>query len=87
MVEDYGPLRDDLKPVEITQPEGTSFSVQDNEITWQKWRFRMVVDDTEGLVLHRVTYTQDGVERPIIDQASLAEMVVPYGDNSPKSNV
>ena len=35
VVEDYGPLRDDLKPVEITQPEGTSFSVQDNEITWQ----------------------------------------------------
>ena len=83
MVEDYGPLRDDLKPVEITQPEGTSFSVQDNEITWQKWRFRMVVDDTEGLVLHRVTYTQDGVERPIIDRASLAEMVVPYGDTRP----
>ncbi len=83
VVEDYGPLRDDLKPVEITQPEGTSFSVQDNEITWQKWRFRMVVDDTEGLVLHRVTYTQDGVERPIIDRASLAEMVVPYGDTRP----
>tara|TARA_Y100001970_G_scaffold272911_1_gene370198 strand:+ start:4851 stop:6728 length:1878 start_codon:yes stop_codon:yes gene_type:complete len=83
VVEDYGPLRNDLKPVEITQPEGTSFSVQDNEITWQKWRFRMVVDDTEGLVLHRVTYTQDGVERPIIDRASLAEMVVPYGDTRP----
>ncbi len=83
VVNDYGPLRQDLKPVEITQPEGTSFSVDDNEITWQKWRFRIVVDDTEGLVLHRVTYTQDGVERPIIDRASLAEMVVPYGDTRP----
>ena len=86
VVNDYGPLRQDLKPVEITQPEGTSFSVEDNEITWQKWRFRMVVDDTEGLVLHRVTYTQDGVERPIIDRASLAEMVVPYGDTRPSQS-
>ena len=86
VVNDYGPLRQDLKPVEITQPEGTSFSVEDNEIAWQKWRFRMVVDDTEGLVLHRVTYTQDGVERPIIDRASLAEMVVPYGDTRPSQS-
>ena len=86
VVNDYGPIRQDLKPVEITQPEGTSFSVEDNEITWQKWRFRMVVDDTEGLVLHRVTYTQDGVERPIIDRASLAEMVVPYGDTRPSQS-
>ena len=86
VVNDYGPLRQDLKPVEITQPEGTSFSVEDNEITWQKWRFRMVVDDTEGLVLHRVSYTQDGVERPIIDRASLAEMVVPYGDTRPSQS-
>ena len=86
VVNDYGPLRQDLKPVEITQPEGTSFSVEDNEIAWQKWRFRMGVDDTEGLVLHRVTYTQDGVERPIIDRASLAEMVVPYGDTRPSQS-
>ncbi|HAF69439.1 MAG TPA: tyramine oxidase [Acidimicrobiaceae bacterium] len=83
VVSDYGPIREDLKPVEITQPEGASFSVDDNEITWQRWRFRMVVDDTEGLVLHRVTYTQDGIERPVIDRASLAEMVVPYGDTRP----
>ena len=83
VVSDYGPMREDLRPVEITQPEGVSFSVEDNEICWQKWRFRMVVDDTEGLVLHRIAYTQDGVERPVIDRASLAEMVVPYGDTRP----
>lgn len=83
IVNDYGPLREDLRPVEISQPEGVSFSIDDNQLFWQKWRFRLVMDDTEGLVLHRVTYTQDGVERPIIDRASLAEMVVPYGDTRP----
>lgn len=83
VVNDYGPLREDLRPVEITQPEGVSFSLEDNELCWQKWRFRVVMDDTEGLVLHQITYQQDGIERPIIDRASLAEMVVPYGDTRP----
>ena len=86
VISDYGPLRDDLRPVEITQPDGVSFSLEDNEVRWQKWRFRLVMDDTEGLVLHRITYTQDGVERPIIDRASLAEMVVPYGDTRPSQS-
>ena len=80
VVEDFGPMREDLRPVEITQPDGVSFTLEDNELTWQKWKMRIVMDDTEGLVLHRITYTQDGVERPVIDRASLAEMVVPYGD-------
>lgn len=80
VVEDFGPMREDLQPVEITQPDGVSFTLEDNELTWQKWKMRIVMDDTEGLVLHRITYTQDGVERPVIDRASLAEMVVPYGD-------
>ena len=60
-----------------------SFSIAGNEITWQKWRFRVVVDDTEGLFIHQISYEQDGKSRPIIDRASLAEMVVPYGDTRP----
>ena len=32
--------RQDLKPVEITQPDGTSFTVDGHEVHWQKWRFR-----------------------------------------------
>src|SRR5215467_293088 len=34
-----GGPRADLKPVEITQPEGTSFEVHGYEVRWQKWRF------------------------------------------------
>ncbi len=82
---DIGPMRTDLRPVEITQPDGVSFTLDDNELAWQKWKMRIVMDDTEGLVLHRISYTETGpdgqaVERPIIDRASLAEMIVPYGD-------
>jgi primary-amine oxidase len=75
-----GPLRTDLKPIEITQPEGTSFSVDGHEISWQKWRFRITFNTREGLVLHTVSYNDGGRERPVLYRASIAEMVVPYGD-------
>jgi primary-amine oxidase len=72
--------RTDLKPVEITQPEGTSFTVEGNQVRWQKWKFRVGFTSREGLVLHTITYDDDGVPRPILHRASICEMVVPYGD-------
>nr|MDT0666091.1 hypothetical protein [Micromonospora sp. DSM 115978] len=30
-------LRDDLRPIEITQPAGASFTVDGHAVTWQKW--------------------------------------------------
>jgi primary-amine oxidase len=39
------PLRDDLKPLNVLQPEGPSFTVSDDSlIEWQKWRFRVGYD-------------------------------------------
>ena len=73
-------VRTDLKPVEITQPEGTSFTVTGNQVEWQKWKFRVGFTSREGLVLHTISYNDDGVERPILYRASICEMVVPYGD-------
>ncbi len=35
-----GPLRNDMKPLRIIQPEGRSFTVKGQEVRWQKWRFR-----------------------------------------------
>jgi primary-amine oxidase len=75
-----GPLRDDLKPLSITQPDGPSFGVTGHAIEWQKWSFRFGFTPREGLVLYDVGYRDDGVLRSIFDRASLAEMVVPYGD-------
>ena len=75
-------LRDDLKPLEITQPEGVSFELDGHELRWQKWRMRVSLHPREGLVLHQVGY-QDGDElRSIMYRAALSEMVVPYGDTS-----
>ena len=75
--------RNDLKPLEIIQPEGPSFEVEGNLIRWQKWQFRFSVQPVEGLVLHNICYDDDGRLRPILYRAAVSDMVVPYGDPSP----
>jgi primary-amine oxidase len=74
------PLREDIRPIEITQPEGASFTVEGNLVRWQKWSFRVGFTAREGLVLHTLAY--DG--RSVLHRASYCEMAVPYGD--PSSN-
>jgi len=74
-----GPARTDLKPIEIIQPEGPSFSVDGNQITWADWTFRFGFDIREGLTLHQIAIGG----RPVVYRASIAEMVVPYADPSP----
>ena len=78
--EAVAPVRTDLKTLEITQPDGPSFTVHGHEVSWQKWRFRIGFNTREGVVLNTVGYEDQGSLRPILYRASLAEMVVPYGD-------
>ncbi|EIJ82043.1 tyramine oxidase [Bacillus methanolicus PB1] len=73
-------FRKDLKPLEIIQPEGPSFEVDGHHVRWQKWDFRFSFTPREGLVLHNIGYEDKGKIRPILYRASLAEMVVPYGE-------
>ncbi|MCT7369015.1 primary-amine oxidase [Mycolicibacterium llatzerense] len=77
------PTRTDLKPIEITQPEGPSFTVDGNKITWADWSFRFGFDIREGLTLHQLSIKDGDNERPLIYRASVAEMVVPYAHPSP----
>jgi primary-amine oxidase len=81
--EHNGPLRDDLRPLSITQPDGPSFTVEGNLIRWQRWSLRVTLDPIEGLVLHTVAYEDGGRSRPILHRAAISEMVVPYGDPGP----
>ena len=46
--------RTGLKPLNIVQPEGPSFTVEGNLIKWQKWHIRISFNSREGLVLHNV---------------------------------
>ncbi|PWN47568.1 hypothetical protein IE53DRAFT_244019 [Violaceomyces palustris] len=71
-------LRTDLKPLHVTQPEGVSFKMQGNELSWQKWKMHIGFHPRDGLVLSTVTYNDAGNVRPIVYRMSVAEMVVPY---------
>jgi primary-amine oxidase len=75
-----GPLREGLRPIEITQPEGPSFTLDGHLLRWQGWSMRIGFDAREGLVLHQVSLDDGGRTRPVIYRASMPEMVVPYGD-------
>ena len=79
----FSALRDDLKPITVTQPEGPSFTVDGWSVSWQKWQLRVGFNAREGLVLHQVGYADRGRLRPVVYRASLSEMVVPYGDAAP----
>ncbi|KAL5342220.1 copper amine oxidase [Aspergillus crustosus] len=69
-------LRADLKPYIVQQPQGPSFSTIGNEVSWQKWRFRVGFNSREGLVIHNITYDN----RNLFYRLSMSEMTVPYGD-------
>ncbi len=73
-------FREAPQPLDIVQPKGPSFAVDGYEVAWQKWKFRIGFTPREGLVLHNISYTDAGRERPIIYRAAICEMVVPYGD-------
>ena len=73
--------RTGLETIDITQPDGPSFTVTDgNHIHWQNWDVRVLLDHTEGLVLQSLAWTDGDRRRPILRRASLAEMIVPYGE-------
>ncbi|KAJ1709175.1 copper/topaquinone oxidase [Aspergillus flavus] len=72
-------LRQDLKPLYLTQPEGASFDTNGNLVEWQKWRFRVGFNPREGLVLYDIRL--DG--RSAFYRLALSDMFVPYGDPRP----
>ncbi len=77
------PLRDDIAPLEITQPDGPGFALDGHVLTWQRWQVHVGFTPREGLVLNQVAYDDGGRLRSILYRASLSEMVVPYGDPNP----
>ncbi|GHF70831.1 primary-amine oxidase [Amycolatopsis bartoniae] len=78
-----GPLRTTQKPIEITQPEGSSLRLDGKVLTWEKWSLRVNFDAREGLVLHQIGFDEGSGVRPVVYRASIAEMVVPYADPAP----
>jgi primary-amine oxidase len=79
-IEAQGGYRKDLKPINITQPQGVSFTVDGRVINWQNWSVHVGFNYREGMVLSNITFNDHGNVRPVFWRLSLAEMVVPYGN-------
>ena len=69
----------ELAELQILQPHGPGFTVDDGQLRWGPWQLRVSLHPVEGLVLHEVTYVDGERPRPILYRASMSEMVVPYG--------
>ena len=70
-----GTPRDDLKPIDIVQPEGVSFEMEGRTIRWHDWSVLIGFNAREALTLHNISFAG----RSVCYRASLAELVVPYG--------
>lgn len=58
------PWRSGLRPLNVIQPEGPSFSVSGNQVSWQKWNMRISFNYREGLVLHHVGWAPGHAGHP-----------------------
>ncbi|ALJ19455.1 primary-amine oxidase [Microbacterium sp. No. 7] len=74
-----GPPLEGLRPIVITQPEGSSLTVDDERVTWGDWDLRIGFDTREGLILRQLAFKG----RPVMYRGSISEMVVPYADPAP----
>ncbi|CRK24828.1 hypothetical protein BN1708_003945 [Verticillium longisporum] len=81
-IEKEGGFRTGLKPINITQPERVSFTVQNRVIRWQNWSIHVGFNYREGIVLNDINFFDkfEGKNRPLFYRLSLAELVVPYGN-------
>ncbi|KAG5929888.1 hypothetical protein E4U42_004080 [Claviceps africana] len=74
-----------LKPIDITQPEGVSFQMRENEIQWANYKMHIGFNYREGIVLSdvRIHDPYEERERTLFNRISVVEMVVPYGNPEP----
>jgi primary-amine oxidase len=77
-----GYQREPLKPLEITQPDGPSFTLTGNLLRWQNWSLRVGFNHREGMTLHTLKYRDGERDRSVAHRLSFAEMMVPYRDPS-----
>ena len=61
-------------------PSEQRFSIDNNWIEWDKWRFHLRVDPRVGPVLSQVSIADGDKQRSVMYQGSISELFVPYMD-------
>ncbi|KFY05178.1 hypothetical protein O988_00198, partial [Pseudogymnoascus sp. VKM F-3808] len=79
----YKPER--IKAIDVTQPQGVSFNMNGNELSWCGFSMHIGFNYREGIVLSdiRVDDPYENRERTLFNRISMVEMVVPYGCPEP----
>ncbi|HUA21776.1 MAG TPA: hypothetical protein VMB25_23690 [Bryobacteraceae bacterium] len=67
-------------PISISQPAGPGYRIENGEISWQNWLFRVRMDQRVGPILNLVRFVDQGRPRSVLYEASLSELFVPYMD-------
>ena len=77
-----GYITDRLKPIDVTQPKGVSFTMNGNELSWAGFHMHIGFNYREGIVISDVSVDDmyEKRRRSIFNRLSVAEMVVPYGN-------
>lgn len=75
-----GALRPQANPAALSQPGGSSVSIEHGLISWDIWRFRARVDKRPGVVLSNIDVREGERWRNVLYQAHLSEVFVPYMD-------
>ncbi|KAB8231707.1 peroxisomal copper amine oxidase [Aspergillus alliaceus] len=72
---------DRLKPIDIVQPQGVSFQMKGNELSWAGYKMHVGFNYREGIVISdvRAHDPYQDRERTLFNRISVVEMVVPYG--------
>ncbi|MCU0633711.1 MAG: hypothetical protein MUE41_02460 [Gemmatimonadaceae bacterium] len=79
-LEAIGASRAPVNAVEMVQPRGPTYTLDGQVVTWQRWAFHFRMDPRLGLVVSQVRYRDGERWRPVLYQASLSELFVPYMD-------
>eukprot|EP00658_Telonema_sp_P-2_P029923 TRINITY_DN2268_c0_g1_i5.p1 TRINITY_DN2268_c0_g1~~TRINITY_DN2268_c0_g1_i5.p1 ORF type:complete len:614 (-),score=145.21 TRINITY_DN2268_c0_g1_i5:17-1858(-) len=78
------PVRDDPpKKFQISRPDGVSFTVDGNQVSWQRWQFHARTDWRVGVSVGMVRYNDtkasgESTVRSVAYELFLSEMFVPY---------
>ena len=67
-------------PIAISQPQGPSFQLNQGEVSWQNWHFRVRLDPRVGPVLNLVRLDDGARQRSVMYEGSMSELFVPYMD-------
>uniref|UniRef100_A0A5B6YSV5 Amine oxidase n=1 Tax=Davidia involucrata TaxID=16924 RepID=A0A5B6YSV5_DAVIN len=76
------PFAAQTKPITIVQPDGPSFKIDGQEISWADWVFHVAFDVRAGLVISLASIfdLNKGKYRRVMYKGHISELFVPYMD-------